>query len=335
MPAQNQLRAAIVGAGLMGHWHADAVRRSGGKIIVVADADVARARKLADVYGARAVTSSSEAFSAIDIVHICTPPTGREEIISAALDQPCHVLVEKPLAATAAITSELHSRAATAGVLLCPVHQFLFQPGTLRIAELRDSIVPLRQFSAEISSAGADHGSEKERDQLAFDILPHPLALGERLIPGGMAGMRWLATRAAPGEIHILGTARGIAFSIQLSTTARPTRNALRLAGDCGTIHADLFHGFAVVEPGEVSRVRKAARPFTGAAATLVAATGNLARRALRGESAFPGLRELIARFYSAAGNGGPPPIPASESVSVAAARDDIIGLLRIEGAVA
>ena len=317
----------------MGRWHADAVQRSGGKIVAIADDDVARARKLADIYGARATASSRDALSAIDVVHICTPLEGREEIISAALDQRRHVLAEKPLASTAAIASELHSRANLAGVLLCPVHQFLFQPGTLRTAKLRESIVPLRQFSAEISSAGADHGSDQARDRLAFDILPHPLALGERLVPGGLAGIRWVAARAAPGEMHIIGVARGTGFSIQLSTTARPTRNTLRLSGDRGTIHLDLFHGFAVVESGELSRVKKAVRPFTGAVGTLAAATGNLARRAMRGESAFPGLRELVARFYSAAASGGPPPVSASESIAVAVARDDIIGLLRIQGA--
>jgi len=335
MRAGNPLRAAIIGAGLMGRWHADAVRRAGGNVVLIADADPARALKLADICGARVARSTQEAISSVDVVHVCTPPAGREAIISAALDACRHVLAEKPLAATAGIVAGLHSRAASAGVLLCPVHQFLFQQGTLRAAALRDDIAPVRQVSAEISSAGADGGSEKARDQLAFDILPHPLALGERLIPGGLSGMRWLGVRAAPGQIHIIGTARGVSFSVQLSTTTRPTCNMLRLAGDRGSIHADLFHGFAVVEPGKVSRLRKATRPFTVSASTLVAATENLTRRAMRNESAFPGLRELVARFYSAVAEGGAAPISADESIAVAAARDDIIALLRIEGAVA
>ena len=320
----------------MGRWHADAVRRAGGEVVVVADTDVARARKLAETFaGSRVVTSPRDAMSLADVVHVCTPPAGRDEIISAALDVGRHVLAEKPLAATAVSAKELHSRAEAAGVLLCPVHQFIFQPGALGAAALRGRIAPLRQFAAVACSAGADNCSDQERDELAFDILPHPLSLAERLVPGGLPGMRWLASRAAPGEIQIIGTARGIALSIQLSTNARPTRHTMRLAGDGGTIHADLFHGFAFTEGGGVSRLRKTTRPFTHAAATFAAAAGNLIRRSMRGESAFPGLRELVARFYAAASGGGPPPISTSESVSVAVARDAIIELLRDDGALA
>ncbi len=320
----------------MGRWHADAVRRAGGEVIAVADADIARARKLADGFaGSRVVSSPREAMSSVEVVHVCTPLAGRDEIISAALELGCHVLAEKPLAATAGSVTELHSRAAAAGVLLCPVHQFIFQPGALRAAALCGRIAPLRQFAAVVCSAGADNRSDQERDELAFGILPHPLSLAERLTPGGLSGIRWLGNRAAAGEVQVIGSARGIAFSIQLSTTARPTRHALRIAGEGGTIHADLFHGFAFAEAGDVSRLRKTTRPFTYAAATFSAATGNLARRAMRGESGFPGLRELVARFHAAASNGGASPIPMSESLSVAVARDDIIEILRRDGALA
>ena len=74
------------------------------------------------------------------------------------------------------------------------------------------------------------------------------------------------------------------------------------------------------------SRFEKLSRPFAGAALVVSAATGNLARRALRGETAYPGLRELVTRFYRATIDGSESPINAAESVDVARARDRLIG---------
>ncbi len=322
----------------MGRWHAHSVQRIGGSVAVVADPDFARAALLASQFpGARAVPSLPDAIAAegIDVVHVCTPPDGRESIVASALHQRRHVLAEKPLALGAARAAELHSLAASSGVILCPVHQFLFQPGALRAAAARDDIGVVRQFNAVIASAGASDGDDVAQDRLVFDILPHPLSLAERLLDGGTGGVRWSAVRSSPGEAAIIGAGSGLALSITVSTHSRPTRNTLHLSGDGGSVYADLFHGFAVVERGVVSRLHKAARPFAVAGLTLVAASSNLASRAVRRESAFPGLRELVARFYSAVATGGESPITALESIGVAAARENIINLLRFDGAVA
>lgn len=105
----------------------------------------------------------------------------------------------------------------------------------------------------------------------------------------------------------------------------RPTVNALRLIGERGSAHADLFHGYSVIEPGTVSRSHKIADPFLRSGSTIFSATANLALRARRREPAYPGLRELIRRFYESLRTGEPPPISAGETLAVAAARDRIL----------
>ena len=47
----------VVGAGLMGGWHADAAVRSGGRVGAVVDRDLARAQSLAARYSAPIATN--------------------------------------------------------------------------------------------------------------------------------------------------------------------------------------------------------------------------------------------------------------------------------------
>jgi hypothetical protein len=98
--------------------------------------------------------------------------------------------------------------------------------------------------------------------------------------------------------------------------------NVLRVIGEGGTVHVDLFHGFAVREPAAVSRGREIPLHFAFGLTSLAAATSNLARRTLRREPAYPGLRELIAAFHAAAAAGAPAPIDPADVVQIATIRD-------------
>lgn len=319
---------------MMGRWHAHAIDRVGGRVVAVIDPDAERARTLAARLPGQpvAVPDLVRAIHqhGIQVVHVCAPLSTHEPITRQAIDVGAHVLVEKPMAADADATARLYARAAERGVLLCPVHQFLFQPGILSAAAALSELGPIRHLEVVACSAGADGRSDAEREQVALDILPHGLALAGRLLAAPLAEADWQVGQGAPGEIRAAADTGGTSVALVVSMRSRPTENSLTLRCDRGTVRANLFHGYATIERGTPSRLDKAARPFLSGAQGLTAALGNLVGRAARRESAYPGLRELVRRFHLACAGHGLSPISVEESIDVARARDRIL-LLRSE----
>jgi predicted dehydrogenase len=319
-----KLRAAIVGAGLMGRWHAKNIARAGGEVAAVCDVDERNARSLARSHRARVYAQIADALDPdkIDIVHVCTPLSDHFESAAAALSRGIHVLIEKPMATDRQHTERLYELAAEHRALLCPVHQFPFQAGVQRAVAEFDKIGLVRHFEATFCSAGGMGKSEGELEAIVAEILPHPLSLMKLFAPESLSRKDWVVARPARGEFRAILTAQEVSFSILVSMNSRPTKATLQLLGTQGTINVDLFHGFCLVEHGQVSRWRKIVHPFDLSARTLVAAGGNLAKRALNRELAYPGLQCLIERFYTAVSKGLEPPIRREETIEIAAGRD-------------
>lgn len=320
----------------MGRWHARAVERSGGRIAAVVDPDGERARALAERHGA--VTAPSlEGLLAddrvlLEAVHVCTPSGTHEPLVETALAAGRHVLAEKPLAVSARATDRLLARADALGLLLCPVHQFPFQRGVEEAARRMVELGPLLHLDTTACSAGAEGRTPAERDRVAEEILPHPLSLVKKLVPGSLDDARWHAIRSGPGEVRIHGDVGSVTLSFLVSMGGRPPVNELRLVGREGTIHCDLYHGYAVAEGGGGSRARKVVRPFLLAARSLAAASRNLAGRGWRREPAYPGLTRLVGAFHTAVAQRGAAPIPPDEVREVARAREAILERLEERG---
>jgi predicted dehydrogenase len=327
-------RAAVVGAGLMGRWHADAICRVGGTLTLIVDPSAARAEHLAARFPtAQASADLRESLGRLEleVVHLCTPVETHASLTALALEAGKHVLVEKPLAPDAATTTSLLQQAQRQRRLLCPVHQMVFQAGVRQAADALHEVGPLLQLEFVACTAGAEGRPESERDAVVREILPHPLALFRRLL-GQPLPTVWQTHHPRAGELRASSELGAVGLSILISTQARPTINALRLFGARGTIEMDLFHGFATVDRGEVSRRHKVVHPYLRAARLARAATTNLLARAVQREFAYPGLRELVRQLYTAIRADRPSPITAQETYDVALARDSLLAAFQ-EGA--
>jgi predicted dehydrogenase len=325
---QPALRVAIIGAGLMGYWHGRTAQRLGAEIVGIADPNPERRRTLAGALGLRSVGADLAEFLQhhIDAVHICSPLSTHAMLARRAIECGINALVEKPLAKSAEETRALFHLAQGKDVLLCPVHQVAFQEGVAYAMQAIDYIEGPFAIDIRICSAGGVGRTEEDLDKIAGEILPHPLSVLRKLWANAdWKPELWSVSRSRPGEVLVSGVYAGALLSMLISMHARPTCFEMMVYGGRGTVQLDFFHGFSVLHDGRVSRVRKVLRPFSAAINLFGASATNLLRRATRGETAYPGLRSLIERFYAAVRHETSVPVSAEDAIVVAAARDRIL----------
>ena len=300
------------------------------------DADAARASALSRRLPGHPATAESLEQAArefgVEVVHICTPVPSHDALARQAMTAGLHVLMEKPLTRGAPETEALFAVAAERGTLLCPVHQFLFQPGVLAATRELASLGEILHVELIACSAGAATAGAPEPESVALDILPHGLALAGRLLGVPLADSRWSVNGGQAGELRAVAQVGSASVMLAVSMRSRPTENSLTIRCAGGTVRADLFHGFATIERGSTSRAGKVVRPFAASSGILLAATSNLVGRTLRREPAYPGLRELVRRFHRASSGLEPSPISPREAIDVARARDAIASMRETTG---
>ena len=328
-------RVVIAGAGLMGRWHADAARRAGAQVVAAADPDRARAARIAPA--SYADLQEMLAATTPDLLHLCTPTATHGALLRLAAAQGVHAFAEKPLAADLAETRALLDAAGAAGTRLCPVHQYAFQSSIETILRRRDRLGDPVLIELAFFSAGAEgqptaaqptaaQPTTARLATIAADILPHPLSILQRLFPGPLpAAALWQIAQPGPATFALQTTLAGALVRITLSLSARPTRATLDLYGTSGAFTADLFHDYGFFRDGSASRRSKLTRPLRDGAGHFGHACLNLAGRALRRETAYPGLAALTARVYASLDGGAPEPILPGQILEIAALRDDFL----------
>ncbi|MEO8523282.1 MAG: Gfo/Idh/MocA family oxidoreductase [Caldimonas sp.] len=328
---------AIIGAGLMGHWHAAAASRAGARIAAIVDADGTRGAKLARRHGSTCHTSLAGLLEAAQrpvAAHVCTPLESHAGLVQQLVDGGMHVVCEKPLAASASEVVEMVTHARRTGRALCPVHQFTCQHGFLETQSRLGEIGDLRRIAFTFNSAGGRDRTGERLDAVLREILPHPLSILAQLQPAiALERIEWHCASAAVGELLATGQHGPATVSISISLSARPTEASATLSGTAGTMRLDFFHGYSTLNRGQASRADKVLRPFANAFVSIGAASGNALRRVLTWETAYPGLRALFEKFYGGIEGGrASAPFGDAEVIGIYVARDRIAAAMAREG---
>jgi predicted dehydrogenase len=122
------LTAAVVGTGHLGRHHVRILSQMPGvRCLGAFDTDRERLAAITSEHGVEALSSLEEAARA-DAVVVATPTVNHHESVCALLDAGCHVMVEKPIAATVDEAEDMTRRARAEGRVLTVGHVEFHNP---------------------------------------------------------------------------------------------------------------------------------------------------------------------------------------------------------------
>lgn len=194
----------------------------------------------------------------VEAVVVATPHTTHAPIVEACLTAGRHVLVEKPMATTAADAWKLVEVAQVSGRILAVGSTYHYSPTALRVRDaVRGEIGELASITAEFSSntAGLFQGVGGSETKAG---VPHPATYSDPVTGGGQAytqlthlvnAVLWAAGDQA-AEVSAFTANRGLAVDVVDALAFRMTSGALGVAGSTGTTpggapprHRIRFHG--------------------------------------------------------------------------------------------
>jgi predicted dehydrogenase len=166
------LRAAVVGVGYLGHFHAQKYREHPGvDLVAVVDVDAERARAVGEELGARWFTDHHALTGLVDCASVATPTAAHHHIARDLLMRGIDVLVEKPITSTVAEGRDLLEVAARGRRVLQVGHLERFNPAMRAVAEYIDNP---RFIECQRLGAFGPRGTDVD---VILDLMIHDLDL--------------------------------------------------------------------------------------------------------------------------------------------------------------
>lgn len=173
----NKIRAAVVGVGYLGNFHAQKYASLANvELVGVADSDTKRAAEIAASLGTTSFTDYRDLAGKIDVVSIVVPTVMHHEVASFFLNHGVHVLLEKPVTTTVAEAEDLISIAAGKGLTFQVGHLERFNPA---LAAVRNIIKRPGFIDATRVAPYKPRGTDVS---IVLDLMVHDLDLISTII---------------------------------------------------------------------------------------------------------------------------------------------------------
>ncbi len=341
MNEQRQLRAAIIGCGLIASDHVSTIKaRCGSVDLHLCDNNLAAAKKLKDRFELTAElhTDAMKLLSEekFDIVQILTPPDSHFELAKRALEMGANVLVEKPMTLTHEETEKLYALAEREQKLLCVGHSLLYMGCVLKALHLIRSGKLGRVISAHcyfghaekgktIAYRGVSHWAYGLPGGPVLNLISHPASVLVELL-GKPEEIKCLsrARNCMPYglpdmvDVRFVGEAGMGGFTISMAHGNADRQ--LSVQCEKGSIYIDFARQLITVRRtrAKLGFVSKAFGGIGQGWSLIVGTLSVIARVATKRLKRNPGTRELVARFYQAVREDGEAPVTKENALGVA-----------------
>lgn len=220
----NTLRAAVIGAGYLGRFHAQKYAALGDvDLVAVVDRDPARAREVADALGVPAHTDYRAILDGVDLVSIVVPTECHHRVASDCLRAGVHILLEKPVTQTVAEAQDLVDTAEACKLVFQVGHLERFNPAILALqGVLGDPMFIESHRLTPFRGRGTDVN-------VVMDLMIHDIDIILNMVPSDISAISAVGVPVLSPEVDIANARLEFANGCVANVTAsRVSRDAMR-----------------------------------------------------------------------------------------------------------
>ena len=348
-PPERRFKAAVIGCGTIAYEHLPYLSTS-ALVDLVAVCD--RSRVSADFVRQRfnakhTFTDHADMLAEAkpDVVHILTPPHTHVAIARDCLDASAHVICEKPMAGTAAETSDLLSYAAERQRLLVESRNYLFNDSVIDIRQIIDSgelgeileidLLLSLNFVAgpfgdlNLAGPGVDLPAGAVHDflpHLAYLFLIFARHSGDvQDVQGRLSNLSG-NTRAAFDHLDALVVAGRTRGRIRITSDVGPDSFRVYVRGSESSLESDLFNPFLRIDgPPNVGK-RSSLGQMRNGLSLFRAGFKNLRNKVMQ-HGTYHGMPRMLDAIYRSLATGSPAPFKPQEMIDTARLGDRLVAL--------
>jgi predicted dehydrogenase len=222
------VRAAVVGAGSFGRNHVRVIHQlENVELAAVVDSDLSKAQQLASEFESSPFASIDQVIGHIDAAIVATPTVTHERVAAQLIEAGVDVLVEKPIAESAAAGDRLASLAREHGRILQVGHLERFNPA---VAALQNAVTIPLFFEVHRLSVFSPRSLDID---VVLDLMIHDLDIvlsftGEQPVEIRAAGISVLSKRVDIANVR-LSFASGCIANLTASRVSTEQVRKLRL----------------------------------------------------------------------------------------------------------
>lgn len=234
-----KIRAAVVGAGYLGRFHAQKYAQAEGcELLAVVDPRAAARERLAAELRVHTLETHRSLLGEVDAVSVATPTAAHFAVARDFLQAGAHVLVEKPITETPAEARELIALAAQAGRILQVGHLERFNAAILAAEPYLKSprfiechrLAPYRERGTDVN--------------VVLDLMIHDIDIVQTMVGAPIVAIEAIGTPVFSEEIDIANArirfATGCVANATASRVSLKTERKLRIFEDDAYLSLDL-----------------------------------------------------------------------------------------------
>jgi predicted dehydrogenase len=235
----DKIRAAVIGVGYLGRFHAQKYAQLPEcELVAVVDGREEVRKAVAAELGVPAVAEYRDLLGKVDAVSVVTPTPTHFEIADAFLAAGAHVLVEKPIAETPAQAKALVTQAAKRKRILQVGHLERFNAAVLAA---EPHVSKPRFMECQRLAPYKERGTDVN---VVLDLMIHDIDLVQSLARSEIVSIDAIGSPVFSGEIDIANArirfANGCVANATASRVSLKTERKLRIFEDAAYISLDL-----------------------------------------------------------------------------------------------